>query len=91
MATEIEDLQAIVAASGARSVFGVSISGLIALRTALVTPAIRQVAAACEPALLLDRSGRYTSWTGRFDQELGRGQLAEALITSPPPAAGSTG
>jgi hypothetical protein len=90
MATEIEDLQAIVAASGARSVFGVSISGLIALRTALVTPAIRQVAA-CEPALLLDRSGRYTSWTGRFDQELGRGQLAEALITSPPPAAGSTG
>jgi hypothetical protein len=90
MATEIEDLQAIVAASGARSVFGVSISGLIALRTALVTPAIRQVAA-YEPALLLDRSGRYTSWTGRFDQELGRGQLAEALITSPPPAAGSTG
>jgi pimeloyl-ACP methyl ester carboxylesterase len=81
MATEVEDLQAVVAAAGARSVFGVSIGGLIALRTALVTPAIRQVAA-YEPALLLGRSGRYTSWTGRFDQELGRGQVAEALITS---------
>src|SRR5579875_2723682 len=81
MATEVEDLQAVVAASGAQSVFGVSISGLIALRTALVTPSIRQVAA-YEPALLLDRSGRYTAWTGRFDQELGRGRVADALITS---------
>ena len=81
MATEVEDLQAVVAASGARSVFGVSISGLIALRTALVTPSIRQVAA-YEPALLLDRSARYTSWTGRFDHELRDGQVAEALITS---------
>jgi pimeloyl-ACP methyl ester carboxylesterase len=81
MRTEVEDLQAMVAASGAQAVFGVSISGLIALQAALVTPAIRQVAA-CEPALLLERSGRYTSWTGRFDQELERGQVAEALITS---------
>ena len=81
MATEVEDLQAVVGASGARSVFGVSISGLIALRTALVTPSIRQVAA-YEPALLLDRSARYTSWTGRFDHELRDGQVAEALITS---------
>jgi len=81
MRTEVEDLQAVVAASGAQAVFGVSISGLIALRAALVTPAIRQVAA-YEPALLLDRSGRYTSWTGRFDQEMARGQVADALITS---------
>lgn len=81
MRTEVEDLQAVVAASGAQAVFGVSISGLIALRTALVTPAIRRVAA-YEPALLLERSGRYTSWTGRFAQEMERGQVAEALITS---------
>src|SRR6201995_1493018 len=38
MHTEVEDLQAVVAATGAQSVFGVSISGLIALRTALVPP-----------------------------------------------------
>jgi pimeloyl-ACP methyl ester carboxylesterase len=81
MRTEVEDLQAVVAASGAQAVFGVSISGLIALRTALVTPAIRQVAA-YEPALLLDHSGRYTSWTCRFEQEMACGQVADALITS---------
>ncbi|HEY2522210.1 MAG TPA: alpha/beta fold hydrolase [Streptosporangiaceae bacterium] len=81
MRTEVEDLQAVVAASGARAVFGVSISGLIALQAALVTPAIRRIAA-YEPALLLDRSGRYTSWTGRFDRELARGQVADALLTS---------
>lgn len=81
MRAEVEDLQAVVAASGAQAVFGVSISGLIALRTALVTPAIRQVAA-YEPALLLDRSDQYTSWIGRFDQEMARGQVADALITS---------
>jgi pimeloyl-ACP methyl ester carboxylesterase len=79
--TEVEDLQAMVAAAGAQAVFGVSISGLIALRTALVTPAIRRIAA-YEPALLLDRSGRYTSWTGRFGRQLASGQVAEALITS---------
>ena len=81
MHTEVEDLKAVVAAVGAQAVFGVSISGLIALRTALVTPAVHQVAA-YEPALLLDRSGQYTSWTGRFDQEMARSQVADALITS---------
>src|SRR5262249_50977570 len=59
MRAEIEDLQAVVVAAGAQAVFGVSISGLIAMRTALLTPAIRRVAA-YEPALLLDRSGQYT-------------------------------
>ncbi len=81
MRTEVEDLQAVVAAAGAEAVFGVSISGLIALQAALVTPAIRRIAA-YEPALLLDRSGRYTSWTGRFGQQLASGQVADALITS---------
>ena len=69
-----------MAASGAQAVFGVSISGLIALRTALVTPAIRQVAV-YEPALLMDTYGRYTGWVRRFDQEMACGQIADALIT----------
>lgn len=81
MRTEIEDLHAVVAASGAQAVFGVSISGLIALLTSLATPAIRQIAV-YEPALLLDRSGQYTSWTSRFDQEMAHGQVADALLTS---------
>ena len=80
MRTEVQDLQAVVAASGAQAVFGVSISGLIALQTALVTPAIRQIAA-YEPALLMDTSGRYTGWVRRFDREMAHGQVADALIT----------
>ena len=79
--TEVEDLQAVVAGSGAQKVFGVSVSALIALQAARAVPAIRQVAA-YEPTLLLDTSGRYTGWVRRFDQEMARGQVADALITS---------
>ena len=79
--TEVEDLQAVVAHSGAQKVFGVSVSALIALKAAGITPAIGQVAV-YEPALLMDTSGRYTSWVRRFDQEMTRGQTADALITS---------
>ena len=81
MHTEVEDLQAVVAHADARKVFGVSASALIALQAARTTPAICQVAV-YEPALLMDTSGRYTSWVRRFDQEMARGQTAGALITS---------
>jgi len=78
--TEVEDLQAVLAGSGAQKVFGVSIGALIALEAARAQPAIRQIAA-YEPALLLDRS-RYTGWVRRFDQEMAQGKVAAALITS---------
>jgi pimeloyl-ACP methyl ester carboxylesterase len=81
MATEVEDLQAVVAHSGAQKVFGVSVSALIALQAARTVPAIGQVAA-YEPALLMDTSGRYTSWVRRFDREMARGRVADGLITS---------
>jgi pimeloyl-ACP methyl ester carboxylesterase len=81
MRTEIEDLRAVLAHAGARKVFGVSVSALIALQAARTAPAIGQVAV-YEPALLMDTSGRYTSWVCRFDQEMARGQTADALITS---------
>ena len=81
MHTEVEDLQAVVAHSGAQKVFGVSVSALIALLAARTAPAIRQVAV-YEPALLTDTSGTYTSWVHRFDREMARGQIADALITS---------
>jgi pimeloyl-ACP methyl ester carboxylesterase len=81
MRAEVEDLQAVVAESGAQNVFGVSISALIALQAARTTPAIRKVAA-YEPGLLMDTSGRYTGWVRHFDQQIARGQVADALITS---------
>ena len=81
MRTEVEDLRAVVAVSGAQKVFGVSVSALIALQAARTDPAIRRVAA-YEPALFMDTSGRHTGWVRRFDQEMARGQVADALITS---------
>jgi pimeloyl-ACP methyl ester carboxylesterase len=80
MRTEVQDLQAVLTESGAQKVFGVSVSGLIALEAARVQPTIRQIAA-YEPALLMDTT-RYTGWVRRFDQEMAQGKVAAALITS---------
>jgi pimeloyl-ACP methyl ester carboxylesterase len=79
--TEVEDLQAVLTESGAQRVFGVSVSALIVLQAARTQPAIRQIAA-YEPALLMDRSSRYTEWVTRFDQEMAQGNVAAAEITS---------
>jgi pimeloyl-ACP methyl ester carboxylesterase len=79
--TEVEDLQAVLASSGAQKVFGASVSGLIVLEAARSQPDIRQVAV-YEPALLLDRSTRYTGWVGRFDREMAEGKVAAAVVTS---------
>jgi pimeloyl-ACP methyl ester carboxylesterase len=78
--TEVEDLQAVLTGSGAQKVFGVSVSALIALEASRTQPAIRQIAA-YEPALLMDTT-RYTDWVRRFDQEMAKGKVAAALITS---------
>ena len=79
--TEVEDLQAVLTESGAHKVFGVSVSGLIVLQAARTQPAIRKVAA-YEPGLLMDRSTRYTGWVRRFDQEMAKGKVAAAVVTS---------
>ena len=42
--TEVRDVQALVAATGARSIFGLSAGALVALRAARVTPALERVA-----------------------------------------------
>ncbi len=79
--TEVQDLQAVLTESGAHRVFGVSSGALIVLQAARTQPAIRRVAA-YEPALLLERSSRYTGWVGRFDREMAQGKVAAALVTS---------
>jgi pimeloyl-ACP methyl ester carboxylesterase len=78
--TEVEDLTAVADRAGAELVFGVSTGALIALCAARAGSGIRRVAA-YEPALLME-AGRYTGWLPRFDQELGGGKVAAALITS---------
>jgi len=82
MRTEVEDLRAVLAESGAQRVFGVSAGGLIALETARSGATIRQLAL-YEPALLrAEDAARYTGWVSRFDREIAAGNVPAALITS---------
>ena len=78
--TEVEDLQAVLAESGAQMVFGVSAGGLVVLEAAQTLPGIRMIAV-YEPALAMDAT-RNTAWLERFDRELADGKLAAAMITS---------
>lgn len=78
--TEVEDVDAVIAAAGADMVFGVSASGLVALEAARTNPGIRKVAV-YEPALL-PAGTTHTQWLDRFDREMAGGKVSAALITS---------
>jgi pimeloyl-ACP methyl ester carboxylesterase len=78
--TEVEDLQAVLAESGAQLVFGVSAGGLVVLEAARTLPGIRKIAV-YEPALAMDAT-RNTAWLERFDREMASGKVAAAMITS---------
>jgi pimeloyl-ACP methyl ester carboxylesterase len=78
--TEVEDLDAVLAESGAQLVFGVSAGGMVALEAARTRPALRKVAV-YEPALVMDTAWP-TDWIDRFDHEMAQGNAAAALITS---------
>jgi pimeloyl-ACP methyl ester carboxylesterase len=78
--TEVEDLSAVMAESGAQMVFGVSAGGLVALEAARTLPDVHKVAV-YEPALLLNPSG-HTAWLQRFDEEMAAGKVAAAMVTS---------
>ncbi|KIL42037.1 hypothetical protein SD70_03725 [Gordoniibacillus kamchatkensis] len=77
---EIEDLGALLAATGARNVFGVSSGGVICLQAALALPGIDKIAV-FEPPLFMD-SAFPTSVLTRYDSEIARGKLAAALVTA---------
>lgn len=77
---EIEDLQALVTATGASRVFGLSVGALVALRTALVTPTLDRIAL-YEPPLSIGGSVP-TDWVRRFDREIAAGKRSSALVTA---------
>jgi pimeloyl-ACP methyl ester carboxylesterase len=77
---EVEDIQAIIDATGARFIFGHSSGGLVSLRTALVTPALTRVAL-YEPPLSINGSTPM-AWVSRFDREIAAGRRAAALVTA---------
>jgi pimeloyl-ACP methyl ester carboxylesterase len=76
---EVEDLQALVTATGASQIFGLSSGALVVLRTALATPALDRVVL-YEPPLSINGSVP-VDWLPRFDHEIAAGKRASALVT----------
>ncbi|WP_433435502.1 alpha/beta fold hydrolase [Nonomuraea sp. CA-141351] len=76
---EVEDVQALVTATGASKIFGLSSGALVALRTALVSPTLDRVAL-YEPPLSVDGSVP-VDWLPRYEREVAAGRLTAALIT----------
>lgn len=76
---EVEDLDALLAATGARDVIGVSAGAIIALRAALARRDLRRLVLFEPPLHLDDRDP--VAWLERFDQEIAEGRVAAALVT----------
>jgi pimeloyl-ACP methyl ester carboxylesterase len=76
---ECEDVAALLAATGAWNLFGLSSGAIITLQTALTLPSIRKIAL-YEPPLSIDRSSP-TAWVARYDSEVSEGRLAAAFVT----------
>jgi pimeloyl-ACP methyl ester carboxylesterase len=80
IATECDDLKALLIKSGAKYVFGLSSGALIAMQAALAVPEIRKLVL-YEPPLSIDHSSP-TAWVFRFDREVADGQLSSAFVTA---------
>ncbi|MBN6056873.1 alpha/beta fold hydrolase, partial [Nonomuraea sp. RK-328] len=76
---DVEDVRALLDATGARDVVGVSAGAILALLTALSRPDVRRVVA-FEPPLGLDGAGD-PGWIARFDREIAEGRIEAALVT----------
>jgi len=77
--TERADLEALLQATGARRVFGLSAGALIALHAARTLSSIEKLAL-YEPPLKTEASD-LTTWVRRYLRELGGGDLAAAMVT----------
>ncbi len=77
--TDVDDLAAVLAATGSRAAFGISSGALIVLRAALSTPGLDRVAA-FEPPLIID--GAPAMDFDRLDRELSAEDLPGAMITA---------
>ncbi|WP_052685059.1 alpha/beta fold hydrolase [Lentzea aerocolonigenes] len=75
--TEVEDVEAVVAATRSRRLFGVGSGGLIALESALLLPGITHVAAYQLPVHLPHKKHVLE----QFENEVADGKKAEALVT----------
>jgi len=79
IAKEVDDLHALLYATGARNVFGLSAGAVIALQAALSGPEIAKLAL-YEPPLSFDGVSS-TQWVARYERELDSGRLASAFVS----------
>jgi pimeloyl-ACP methyl ester carboxylesterase len=83
IASAVEDLQALIASTGATRIFGSSVGAIVALYTALRTPALRHVVAYEPPIALATVPGSSPeSWLPRYEQELAEGKVAQAMVSA---------
>jgi pimeloyl-ACP methyl ester carboxylesterase len=75
---EVEDLDAVLAATGAENVFAVSSGAIVTLQHAVTRPAARRLAI-FEPPFLAPSTGELLA---RFDREIARGDVPAALVTA---------
>ncbi len=80
LATERDDLAALVERGGAVHLFGLSSGGIIALSAARTLPGIHS-AAVYEPPLSVNHSTPL-GWLPRYQRELARGDVAGAAVTA---------
>lgn len=79
LCTEVEDLCALLDASGAHNVFGLSAGAVIAIETALVRPDITKLAV-YEPPLSFD-GVVHGDWAERYERQVEAGRPGAALAT----------
>jgi pimeloyl-ACP methyl ester carboxylesterase len=79
MQAEIDDLVALLDATGAHDVFGLSSGALIALQTALNLPAIHNLAI-YEPPLEIAGKPSPLAWMPAYETALADGNLAAAMV-----------
>jgi len=77
---EVDDVKALVAKTGARFAFGLSVGALVVLRAARATPALERIAL-YEPPLSIQGSAP-TAWMAPYERDLARGRVASAVVTA---------
>jgi pimeloyl-ACP methyl ester carboxylesterase len=80
LAAESDDLAALVGATGALHLFGLSSGGIVVLSAARTMPGIRSVAV-YEPPLSTNHSTPL-GWLPRYERELAAGHLGAAAVTA---------
>jgi len=80
LAEELEDVEALLQATGARNVWGLSSGADLALQAARTMPALEKLAV-YEPAILRDQA-KASKILETFDAEMARDRIGDAMVTA---------